>query len=68
MSLNAAMAVPSGHFIISRKKPSVIAQAHVISVFLKNTGSNELLRWITNAIEPCFLHIEKRYTDESYRF
>jgi hypothetical protein len=32
MSLNAATAAPSGHFLVSRKKPSVIAQTHLISV------------------------------------
>jgi hypothetical protein len=35
MSLNAATAAPSGHFLVSRKKPSVIAQTHLISVSLK---------------------------------
>ena len=34
MSLNAATAAPSGHFLVSRKKPSVIAQTHLISVSL----------------------------------
>ena len=35
MSLNAAMAAPSGHFLVSRKKLSVIAQTHLISVSIK---------------------------------
>jgi len=35
MSLNAATAAPSGRFLVSRKKLSVIAQTHLISVSLK---------------------------------
>ena len=31
MFLNAATAAPSGHFLVSRKKPSVIVQTHLIS-------------------------------------
>ena len=62
------MAVPSGHFLISRKKPSVIAQAHVIRVSLKNTGSNELLRWITNAMDyECDGTVFPVYRKEIYR-
>jgi len=36
MSLDAATAAPSGHFLVSRKKPSVIAQTHLISVSFKS--------------------------------
>jgi hypothetical protein len=35
MSLNAATAAPSGHFLVSRKNPSVSAQTHLISVSLE---------------------------------
>ena len=34
MSLNVATAMPSGYFLVSRKKLSVIAQVHLISVSL----------------------------------
>jgi len=41
MFLNAATAAPSGHFLVSRKKPSVIVQTHLISVSLKNKTVKE---------------------------
>jgi hypothetical protein len=34
--LDAATAAPSGHFLVSRKKPSAIAQTHLIGVYLEN--------------------------------
>ena len=36
MFLNVATATPSGHFLVSRKKPSIIVQTHLISVSLRN--------------------------------
>jgi len=39
MSLDAATAAPSGHFLVSRKKPSAIAQTHLISVSITQQGN-----------------------------
>ena len=50
MSLNAATAAPSGHFLVSRKKPSVIAQTHLISVSLKKVLTKPKSYFIINHV------------------
>ena len=54
MSLNAATAAPSGHFLVSRKNPLVIAQTHLISVSLISDSlrkEGELFEYLTYITE-----------------
>ena len=59
MSLNAATAAPSDHFLVSRKNPLVIAQTHLISVSLISDSlisdslrkEGELFEYLTNIIK-----------------
>ena len=67
MSLNAATAAPSGHFLVSRKKPSVIAQTHLISVSLsKEKGESSLtVKLIASDMDDTLLNSNTKLSERN---